>query len=144
MRCALLGLAILPAFTGAALADALVTTRVIKAGTIIQRDDLTVVDADIPGAISDLQSVAGQEARVTIYPGRPIRADHLGPPAVVDRNQVVSLGYSTGGLSITTEGRALARGGVGDVIRVLNLSSRTTVLGQIMPDGSVRVGPPQG
>lgn len=144
MRSVMLGLVILPVFADAALADALVTTRVIKAGTVIQLEDLTVVDADIPGTIADLQTVAGQEARITIYPGRPIRADHLGPPAVVDRNQVVSLGYNLGGLSITTEGRALARGGVGDVIRVLNLSSRTTVLGQVMPDGSVRVGPSQG
>jgi flagellar basal body P-ring formation protein FlgA len=144
MRWALLGVLILPSLAHGVFADALVTTRVIKAGTIIQPDDLTVVKADIPGAISDLLTVAGQEARVTIYPGRPIRSDQLGPPAVVDRNQVVSLGYIVGGLSITTEGRALARGGVGDVIRVLNLSSRNTVLGQVMPDGSVRVGPPQG
>ena len=44
------------------------------------------------------------------------------------------------GLRILTEGRALARGGVGDVIRVMNLSSRTTVSGRIAADGSVHVG----
>lgn len=144
MRWAIIGLVFLPAFADAALADALVTTRVIKAGAIIQLDDLTVVEADIPGALTDAQGVAGQEARVAIYPGRPIRADQLGPPAVVDRNQLVSLAYVAGGLAITTEGRALGRGGVGDVIRVLNLSSRSTVQGQVMPDGTVRVSPPQG
>ena len=125
-------------------ADALVTTRVIKSGTVLQLQDLTIVDADIPGAVTDPQVVAGQEARLTLYPGRPIRADQLGPPAVVERNQIVGLAFIAGGLPSTTEGRALARGGVGDVIRVLNLSSRNTLQGLVMPDGTVRVGPPQG
>ena len=110
----------------------------------MQQADLTIVDADIHGALSDPQAVAGQEARQTIYPGRPILPDQIGPPAVVERNQIVGLAFIAGGLAITTEGRALARGGVGDVIRVLNLASRNTVQGQVMPDGTVRVSPPQG
>jgi flagella basal body P-ring formation protein FlgA len=61
---------------------------------------------------------------------------------VVDRNQIIPLAYAAGDLTILTEGRALARGGVGDVIEVMNLSSRNKVLGQIGPDGVVRVGPP--
>ncbi len=125
-------------------AEAIVTTRVIKAGSVMHLEDLTVVKANIPGALGDPQAVAGQEARQTIYPGRPIRADQIGPPAVIERNQIVGLAFIAGGLAITTEGRALARGGVGDVIRVLNLSSRNTVQGQVMPDGTVRVSPPQG
>ena len=131
-------------FAASAHADALITTRVIKAGSILQQADVTIVDADIPGALSDPQAVAGQEARQTIYPVRPILPDQLGPPTAVERNQIVSLAFIAGGLAITTEGRALARGGVGDVIRVLNLASRNTVQGQVMPDGTVRVSPPQG
>jgi flagellar basal body P-ring formation protein FlgA len=50
------------------------------------------------------------------------------------------LRYAAGPLAITTEGRALARGGAGDVIRVLNLSSRNTVTGRVQPDGAVSVG----
>ncbi|MEM9126779.1 MAG: flagella basal body P-ring formation protein FlgA, partial [Pseudomonadota bacterium] len=42
-------------------------------------------------------------------------------------------------LSITTEGRALGRGAAGDRIRVMNLSSRTTVTGLIRPDGQIEV-----
>jgi flagella basal body P-ring formation protein FlgA len=79
----------------------------------------------------------GQEAQVTLYAGRPIRAEDIGPPAIIERNQIVPLAYGSGGLSILTEGRAMARGGAGDVIRVMNLESRTTVTGQIQPDGTV-------
>lgn len=127
-----------------ALADAYVANRVIRAGDVIMAEDLSAIQADIPQAVTAIDQIAGQEARVTLYPGRPIKADQLGAPAVVDRNQIVPLSYHAGNLAILTEGRALSRGGVGDVIRVLNLSSRATVQGQVMPDGSVRVGPPQG
>jgi len=125
-------------------ADAYVANRVIRAGDVIRAEDISAVQADIPHALTSAEQIAGQEARVTLYPGRPIRADQLGAPAVVDRNQIVSLAYHSGNLAITTEGRALSRGSVGDVIRVLNLASRAALQGQIMPDGSVRVPPPKG
>jgi flagella basal body P-ring formation protein FlgA len=60
---------------------------------------------------------------------------------LVDRNQIVTLVYNLGGLEITTEGRALDRGGLGDVVGVMNLSSRKTVTGQLAEDGFVYVGP---
>lgn len=127
-----------------ACADALITNRVIKAGQIIEVADLSVIQADIPGTATDPVAVAGQEARVTLYPGRPIREDQVGPPTVIARNQVVGLSYVAGALAILTEGRALDRGAVGDVIRVVNLSSRNTVHGRVMPDGTVRVSPSEG
>jgi flagellar basal body P-ring formation protein FlgA len=136
---ALLGFAVsaLPA-----QADSLVATRTIRAQTPLTDDDMTLVAMEIPGALTDPEAVIGQEARVAIYAGRPIRAQDLGPSAVVERNQIIALAYSANGLSIMTEGRALARGGVGDVIEIMNLSSRNKVFGQIGPDGVVRVGPP--
>jgi flagella basal body P-ring formation protein FlgA len=82
----------------------------------------------------------GMEARVAIYAGRPVRAQDLGAPALVERNQLVPLIYLSGGLAISTEGRALARGAAGEVIRVMNLSSRNTVNGRVGPDGAIYVG----
>ncbi len=122
-------------------ADSLVATRPIRAQAMITADDVTLVAADIAGALTEVAAAVGLEARVVIYPGRPVRAADLGPPALVERNQIVALAYRSGGLAILTEGRALARGGVGDVIKVMNLSSRATVTGQIGPDGRVDVGP---
>lgn len=139
MRWLVLCLVPLPAF-----ADALIPNRIIKAGQVIEMADISVVDADIPGTATDPALVAGQEARVALYPGRPIRNGQFGPPAIVLRNQVVSLSYVMGTLAIFTEGRALDRGGVGDVIPVVNLSSRNTVQGRIMPDGTVSVSRTEG
>jgi flagella basal body P-ring formation protein FlgA len=125
----------------AALADSVVATRTIRAQSVIVVDDLTTVAAEIPGALDNVAAAVGNEARVAIYAGRPVSADQIGPPAVVGRNEVVALVYATEALAITTEWRALARGAAGDVIRVMNLSSRTTVTGRVAADGSVVVEP---
>jgi flagellar basal body P-ring formation protein FlgA len=126
--------------TGPALADSLVATRTIRAQTVIGPDDMALVDATLPGALDDPALALGLEARVAIYAGRPIRSQDLGAPALVDRNQLVSLIYLAGGLAISTGGRALERGAEGDVIRAMNLGSRTTVNGRIGPDGAIYVG----
>ena len=121
-------------------ADSVVATRTIRAQSLIGPEDLTLVEAALPGAATDPGQAVGLEARVAIYAGRPVRLADLGPPALVDRNQVVPLIYRAGGLAILTEGRALARGSAGEVIRIMNLGSRTTVSGRIGPDGAVYVG----
>ncbi len=124
----------------AVIADSLVATRVIRAHQTLVAEDMALVAAEIPDALANASAAIGQEARVAIYPGRAIRAQDLGKAAIVERNQIVALAYQVGGLSIQTEGRALDRGGEGDVIELMNLSSKTKVLGRIGPDGTVYVG----
>jgi flagella basal body P-ring formation protein FlgA len=117
-----------------------VATRTIRAKTLIGPEDLTLVSAELPGALTDPAVALGQEARVAIYAGKPVRPGDFGPPTLVDRNQLVTLVYVSGGLAISTEGRALGRGAAGEDIRVMNLGSRNTVTGRIGPDGAVYVG----
>ena len=121
------------------LSDALTATRVVRANSVIALTDLAVSDASIPGALTSKSEIVGKEARVTLYPGRPIMASHVGPAALVTRNQPVTLIFVQGGLSIATEGRALSRGGVNDTVRVMNLESRTTVIGKVRADGTIQV-----
>lgn len=120
-------------------AEILVPVRTIRAKEIIAAEDFSAKDADVAGAVSDPYDLVGQEARVSLYPGRPIRFDDIGPPAIVGRNDIVSLVFSQGTLRIVAEGRALGRGAAGDTIRAMNLSSRTTVTGRIQSDGSIEV-----
>lgn len=124
-----------------AYSESLIATRIVRAQTLLSVADVTLVAAEIPGALTSDSDVLGLEARVTLYPGRAIRAGDVGPAALVERNQIVSLVYSVGGLGISTEGRALARGGVGELIQVMNLSSRTVFVARVLGDGTLRVGP---
>jgi len=122
-------------------ADTLVATRTIRAQTVLGPADLGMLPGTASGTLTAPDQALGKEARVTLYAGRPIRPGDIGPPAIVERNQIVPMAYTVGALAILTEGRALARAGVGDTIRVMNLSSRSTVTGRVGPDGTVFVGP---
>lgn len=115
----------------AAQADVLVAARTIPAQAIITADDLLFRDLADANGISDAARVIGQEARVALFAGRPIRPQDIGTPAVVDRNQLIPLLFTRGGLVIKAEGRALNRAGPGDVIRVMNIASRNTVTARI-------------
>jgi flagella basal body P-ring formation protein FlgA len=136
----MLRLWLLLALSAPAAAESLVATRTIRAKTLIAPEDLTLVSAEIPGALTDPDAAVGLEARVAIYAGKPVRPGDLGPPTLVERNQLVTLVYRSGELAISTEGRALSRGSEGEEIRVMNLGSRNTVTGRIGPDGTVYVG----
>lgn len=126
-------------FAAPVAAESVVPTRTIRANAIIQATDVGLKNSENPSGFSRLQEVIGQEARVALYPGRPINIGDIGPPAVITRNQIVRLHFSGGGLRITTEGRALERGAIGDRVRVMNLSSRATLFGQVQQDGTVKV-----
>lgn len=127
---------------GAAAAETIVATRTIRAQSIIMAQDLSVVEGAVVGAVATAEEAIGQEARVTIYAGRPVRLGDIGPPAIIERNQVVTLVFQRGGLQIAADARALGRAGVGDTVLVMNLSSRSSVSGVVMANGMVRVGGP--
>ena len=120
-------------------AEALVATRTIRANAILTEADVAI-DSSLPGnGLSNPQDAIGLEARVVLYSGRPIHADDLSPPAIVRRNQLVPLIFNNGGLQITTVGRALDRGAVGEMIQVMNVSSRSSLFGVVLEDGSISV-----
>lgn len=125
-----------------ALAQTLVPTRTLRAGVAISEGDITLTSAlPPPGAATDPFDALGMEARATLYAGRPIPLAALGPPALVDRNTLVTLVFSRGGLDIRADGRALGRGGAGDLVRVMNLASRSIVTGLVTGPGQVHVHP---
>ena len=92
-------------------ADAVVATRNIRSQTVLMATDMQLVDQDLPGALQRVDAAVGLEARVNLYVGRPIHPGDLAQPALVERNQIVSLLYRRGGLQIATEGRTLERAG---------------------------------
>jgi flagella basal body P-ring formation protein FlgA len=123
-----------------ALATSVTAVRPIRAQTVVSAADVELAEESAPGGLAAIEEAVGLEARVTLYPGRPILATQLGPPALVERNQLVRMVFQRGALAIGTEGRALDRGGAGERIRVMNLGSRQIVTGAVADDGSVEVG----
>lgn len=120
-------------------ADIVLAARTLRPQTIVTAADLFVKPGKIPGAVEDPESLIGLETRVALYAGRPVRFADVGPPAIIERNQIVLLIFARGGLKIQADGRALARAGTGDRLRVMNLDSRATVWGTAQADGSVMI-----
>jgi len=123
-------------------AETLVAARTIRSQAILTAADVTSIAKSIPGTLEFPDEVIGMETRVVLYSGRPIRPGDVGPPAVIERNQVVTLLFRRGGLTIVAEARSLGRAGIGDRLRLINLASRSTVTGTVQADGTVTVGGP--
>lgn len=121
------------------MADTVLAARTIRAQTLIGPGDVVVKAIEVPGAATTPDTVIGMEARVSLYAGRPIRPGDVGQPALVDRNQIVPLVFEENGLRITAEGRSLGRAGAGEFVRAMNISSRNTVSGRVLPDGRIMV-----
>ncbi|WP_114964765.1 flagellar basal body P-ring formation chaperone FlgA [Alkalilacustris brevis] len=122
-----------------ALAETLVVTRTVRAGEVLAPQDLAIIPETTPGSFNNPAGVIGMEARVALYAGRPLRQGDVGPPALVERNQIVTLVYRQGGLRITTDARALGRAGAGEAVRAMNLASRSTISAVVGQDGTLHV-----
>lgn len=133
--------ALIPALSAPlALAQTVVPVRAIRGQSILVAEDLEVIEGRAPGAVARVEDAVGREARVTLYPGRPVLEAQIGAPALVERNQLVRMVFARGALSIAADGRALDRAGLGEAVRVMNLASRQIVTGAVAADGSIEVG----
>lgn len=137
MRFSLIGF--LCAITQPVLADIVVPTRTLRPGDILTQEVVRVLEGSNPAVYNKILDVIGQEAQTALYPNKPIFLNQLGPPALIERNQIIQLKFAASRLTIITEGRALERGGLGDRVRIMNLSSRTTFFGYVQADGHVAV-----
>ncbi|MDO5648309.1 flagellar basal body P-ring formation chaperone FlgA [Paracoccus sp. (in: a-proteobacteria)] len=123
---------------GLADAGVLAAARTLPAGTVLTAADLRAVDSTRPGLTDPAQAI-GLQTRILIQEGRPIHATLLQAPRLVSRNQIVRLSFQRGPLRIETEGRAMSEGAAGDLIRVMNLESRSTITARVMEDGTLAV-----
>lgn len=110
--------------SNAAFAADILAKRTLRVGVVLGPADLT---SSSPEGQSIMRQMLGLEMRRAVYAGHPVTHEHLGPPTLVQRNEIVAMVYRVGGLGIRTEGRALTRGGQGEVVEIMNLSSRQTV-----------------
>lgn len=120
---------ILLATVHAASADHVLANRTLPVGRIVTPADLSV----------PAESMVGLEVRRAIYAGHPVAAGDLGPPTLVRRNEIVTMQFATGGIELRSEGRALGAGGAGEVIEVMNLTSRQTVRAVVVATRMVEV-----
>jgi len=138
---AVLALAAAPA--AAADPTAVFAKRTIRAGTVVTTADVELrplPEHRTAGVAARLDEVIGYEVRRNLYADRPVLIEDLGAPTVVARNSLVTIAYRTGNLELTALGRAIDSAGLHEMIRVVNVDSRVTVVGTVIAPGMVRVG----
>jgi len=123
--------------------DVLTWTRNIAAGDVVQPQDLiwakvAVAPAD---AAMDPDAVVGLAARRTLRAGAAVAGRDVAAPQVVKANEIVTLTFDEGGITVTLQAKALLGGGVGETISAQNVTSRKTIQAVVSGPGQALVGP---
>jgi flagella basal body P-ring formation protein FlgA len=115
----------------------------VSPGDTIARGDIEWVQVPAGryggGYIDKVNELVGQSPRRPLRTGEPIRTSDIGRPEVVSKNGLVTMVAQVPGLVITTTGRALDSGGIGDVIQVMNVQSKKKVQATITGPDEVEV-----
>lgn len=130
-------------FTGTAVEtiDAITVEHPVERGELLKASDLIVrrrPKAEGP-AITEIREAIGLAARHELRPGQPLHEADLMKPAIVQRNDNVTIVYEAPGLLLTLRGRAQDSGALGDTINVLNEQSKRIVQGVVAGPGRVSV-----
>lgn len=130
---------LLPVFVSPVFAATVTANSTLSRGTMISSQDISV-EVDGAEASQDVMSqYVGKELTRTIYTGTEIRERDVQEPLMVKRNSPVTMIYRVGRLEISTNGRALSEGAMGDIVSVMNMDSRQTVEGRVTAMGVVEM-----
>lgn len=120
-----------------------VLKRAVRAGDIITEQDLEVRDFSAghsrTDTITDLSALIGKTPTHHLSPSRPIKTQEVVIPAILKKNAIVEMRYSSPGMEITTYGEAMMEGAMGDVINVKNAASKKIVRAVIADNKTVTV-----
>jgi len=124
------------------VAEYLVIARPINAGQKLTDADVRGQLgelSDLPnGVLVDKEQAIGRAAVASLAAGRPLRADMIRQPTVVQQGQSVKIVGTGSGFQVTNEGRALTNAVVGQVTQV-RLNSGQILSGVVRADGSIEI-----
>jgi flagella basal body P-ring formation protein FlgA len=132
--------------TAYAVIDVPALAHDVATGEIIGVADITTIELPAERTSSTLitnaDDVTGQAARRALRARQPLYAYDIKKPVIVKKGELVTLVFALPGIELTAAGQALADGGKGDVIAVLNARSRRTIEGRVSGTGTVTVQAP--
>jgi flagella basal body P-ring formation protein FlgA len=125
--------------------DVVVPAHDIARGAVIAEGDLTTKSIAVmranDGIVRNASEAAGRETKRALRAGEFLRNSDLKRPTLVAKGATVTMVFESPGVHLTAVGRALAEGGEGDTIAVLNPTSYRQVAAVVTAPGTVRVGP---
>ncbi len=120
-----------------------VLKQALQKGETITADNVTL--QEIPASqsftstITGTDELVGQQAVRPLAAGAPINRLHVRVAPSISRNQAVTLVFKRGGIELTGRGQALEDGALGQSIRVINPTTRATLVGTVAAGAVVEV-----
>lgn len=106
-------------------------SEIIAKGSVIDGSKVHLERADITDRPEDYVTeplrVIGKRALKDLYPGKPIRLSDVDDPIVVKNGDLVKIVFQRPGLMLTAKGQVKEDGRVGDIVKVINLSSKKVI-----------------
>lgn len=122
-----------------AIAESILVSKTIHAGTIITKRHIVLKEVSIEGVYSDPSQVIGLRSNEILYSGQPILYGQLSEAILISRNEVIRLFAYYGNISIEVQGRALRAGSKNEIIEVMNLESRKILSAKVTDLGVAQV-----
>lgn len=121
----------------------LVLRKALPARSPVAAEDVESRTARVSGIaatyITRVEELAGRHLKRPVAPGQPLTVDLLAADILVRRGQRVTLVANAGGLEVRAQGEAIGDATPAGRVRVLNLTSRRIVEGQVETRDLVRV-----
>lgn len=115
----------------------------IGANDVVDESDLTWMSVPTrqvrAGVVTEPEDILGLAPRRAQRAGQALRRVEFAAPIAVRKGGYVTMMLRHGALLLTTQGRALEQGAVGDMVRVQNMDSNQTLGGEIVAPGVVEV-----
>jgi flagella basal body P-ring formation protein FlgA len=125
--------------------DMPVLTRAFRTGDIATDEDVMFVRVPQSsvqrGALTSAADVVGFSAKRQLRAGVALRAGDFEKPVIVRKGDAVTMVFRMPGIELTTRGKAMSNGGLGDTVPVVNVQSHKQVEAVITGSGSVTVSP---
>jgi len=123
--------------------EVVVSNHLLRRHHIITKEDIRLEKknlAELPNdVISDPLEAIGKRTRRVIDPHLPLRFNFLELPPLVKRGDLVTIVAESDALKITTQGIIIENGYKGEMVRVINTSSRKEVYARVVDSRTVEV-----
>jgi flagella basal body P-ring formation protein FlgA len=117
-------------------------SRSLQRGEVITLDDLVLVsrpDHRLVGYFEKLDHVIGRKTNRPLSVNQAVRNRHLEMDWAVEKDQTVTIETQIGGVTVASSGLALDNAQMGDLLKVLNQSSKVIVEGRVVSEKKVKI-----
>jgi flagella basal body P-ring formation protein FlgA len=125
------------------MVEVIALAQPLRRGDILRQEDIDTIRlprSKVPaGAIADASEIVGKEARGNLRAAAPLSRKDFQQPVLIRKGEKITVTFEMTGMKLSSRAQAMDDGAKGDVIDVMNLTSRRIVPATITSRGHVRV-----